>query len=71
MGAKHSFWDWLPDILKASELHFVDSSYLNLAESLWHWGLLEDKRLVFHRYAKVQRYGSVPPVLRGPWEIID
>lgn len=71
MELRHSFWDWVPMMLRAQELHLVDSSYLNLAESLWSLGLLEGTRLVFHRYAKVQRYGSVPPVLRGPWEIID
>jgi hypothetical protein len=70
MRGMPSFWDWVPMMLRAEELHLVDSSYLNLAESLWSLGLHEGTRLVFHRYAKVRRFGSVPPVLHGPWEMI-
>jgi hypothetical protein len=68
---KNSFWDWLPHILSASELHFVDSSYLNLAESLWAIGLLPNTELHFHAYAKKRVYQSVPPILRGPWKIYE
>lgn len=65
-----SFWDWLPDILSAAELHFVDSSYLNLAESLYAMGFLRNTKLVFHYYIKFKLHGSVPPVLRAPWQIL-
>ena len=66
------FWDWLPDILAATELHFIDSSFLNLAESLWHKGLLPNTRLVWHRYAKRYPVGeSGGPTVQAPWEIFD
>lgn len=65
-----SFWDWMPSILSASELHFVDSSYLNLAESLYAIGLLRDTKLVFHSYAKLRIAREKYPVLRAPWEIL-
>ncbi len=65
-----SFWHWLPSILIASELHFVDSSYLNLAESLYGIGLLRGTKLVFHKYAKVKAFGSSPPTLRAPWIVL-
>lgn len=69
-----SVWDWIPEICSASELHLVDSVYLNLAESLYTLGYLRNTRLVFHRYAKVNVHGavppSVPPVLKAPWEIL-
>ncbi len=67
---RDSFWDWLPEIFSASELHFVDSSFLNLAESLYALGFLRSTRLVFHRYAKQRVHHSIPPVLRAPWEIL-
>lgn len=67
---KPNFWDWLPEIYSASELHFVDSSYLNLAESLYFLGLLRDTRLVFHSYAKKRIHISTPPILKAPWEIL-
>jgi hypothetical protein len=66
-----SFWDWVPDILAAQELHFIDSAFLNLAESLWGLKLLNSTKLVFHKYAK--RYpvnGGLWPQLRGPWEVL-
>lgn len=65
-----NFWDWMSEICSASELHFVDSSYLNLAESLYFLGLLRDTRLVFHSYAKKRIHISTPPILKAPWEIL-
>lgn len=65
-----SFWDWLPEIVSARELHCVDSSYLNLAESLYAAGHLRGTQLVFHSYPKIQLHGSVPPVLRAPWTVL-
>jgi hypothetical protein len=65
-----SFWDWVDAICSASELHFVDSAYLNLAESLYVLGFLRETRLVFHYYAKHKKYGAIPPTLRAPWEIL-
>lgn len=66
-----SFWDWLEPVCMAAELHFIDSAYLNLAESLYALGFLRDTKLVFHRYVKVAKHNSVPPVLRAPWVILD
>jgi hypothetical protein len=61
------FWDWLPELRAAEELHFIDSAFLNLADLLWCRGLLPNvKRLAFHDYAR--RTG--PPELRAPWEIL-
>jgi hypothetical protein len=62
-----SFWDWLPEILRARELHFIDSSFLNLADILWTLGLLNETRLVWHKYARK----SEPPTVRAPWEILQ
>ncbi len=66
-----SVWDWLPEILSASALHFVDSCFLNLAESLYQLGYLRQTRLVFHAYAKKKKFNSVPPILRAPWDIYE
>lgn len=66
-----SILDWLPDIYSARELHFIDSSFLNLAESLYAMGFLRDTKLVFHRYAKVYPGKAKWPVLRAPWLIFD
>lgn len=63
--------DWLPEILGARELHFIDSSFLNLAESLYALGYLRNTRLVFHRYAKVYPGPARWPALRAPWEILE
>lgn len=66
-----SFWDWMPEIFAAAELHFVDSSYLNLAESLYAMGHLRNTRLVFHSYAKRNIHSfAVPPILRAPWTVL-
>jgi len=61
-----SFWDWLPEILRARELHFIDSAFLNLADTLWTMGLLNETRLVWHKYARP----TEPPTVRAPWEIL-
>lgn len=71
MGRRNSFWDWLPEMLSASQLHLVDSSYLNLAESLWALGLMNNTELYFHAYAKKKAFGSVPPILKGPWVVYE
>lgn len=65
-----SFWNWLPEILSARELHCVDSAYLNLAESLYATGHLRNTKLVFHSRPKIRLHNSVPPVLRAPWTIL-
>jgi hypothetical protein len=66
-----SILDWLPDIYAAKELHFIDSSFLNLAESLYAMGFLRDKSLVFHKYAKAYPGKSRWPVLRAPWMVFE
>lgn len=51
-------------IYRATEIHCIDSSMLNLAD------LMETpycKRFVFHRYARK----GLPPKLKKNWEIID
>lgn len=60
------FWDWLPLVRAAEELHFIDSAFLNLAESLWFKGWLSARRLVYHAYARP----TATPILRGPWEVL-
>lgn len=66
-----SILDWLPEIFAARELHFIDSSFLNLAESLYAMGFLRDTHLCFHQYAKVYTGAAKWPVLRAPWRIFD
>lgn len=63
---RESALDWLPEIFSAAELHFIESSYLQLAESLYAMNVLKDARMVFHRYAKTGR----PIELRAPWETL-
>lgn len=70
IDGRPSFWDWLPEILAAKELHVIDSSYLNLIESLWHIGAIKAK-MVWHFYARrYDKYGGDIPTVRGPWEIL-
>lgn len=71
VNKRPSILDWLPDIYAAKELHFVDSSFLNLAESLHAMGALRDTTLVFHRYAKQYPGASRWPELRAPWRIFE
>ncbi len=53
----------------ATEIHCIDSSFLNLAEGMHAQGWLRAKRFVWHKYA---RPGGCPPqALRAPWEIIE
>lgn len=59
--------DWLPEMLSARELHFIDSSFLKLAESLHAMGALPGTTLIFHKYVK----GTSGPELRGPWKIFS
>jgi hypothetical protein len=61
-----SFWDWMPEIMGSAELHFIDSGYLNLVDSLWAAGFLRGTKLVWHKYAR----NSDPPEIRAPWKII-
>ncbi len=60
---QHPFRMWLGSVLGATELHFVDSAFLNLAESLYGIGFLRNTKLYFHEYAKLGQ----PPTLRAPW----
>jgi len=71
INKRPSILDWMPEILAAKELHFIDSSFLNLAESMHAMGVLPNTALVFHRYAKQYPGHSRWPELRGPWRIID
>lgn len=66
---RSSIWDWLPELLSARELHFIDSFFLNLADLLWYHGYLRDIKLVFHRYAKSYN-GARWPMLKAPWRIV-
>lgn len=70
-GQYESILDWIPELLGAKELHFIDSAFLNLAESLFALGELRHTRLVFHRYAKKYPGEARWPMLRAPWEVIE
>lgn len=63
-----SILDWLPEMFAASEIHFIGSAFLHLAESLHALGALPGTTLVYHKYAKP---GKTHPVLRAPWRIFD
>jgi len=63
--------DWLPEILGANELHFIDSAFLNLAESLYAMGRLRNTQLFFHRYAKTYPGPARWPTLHAPWKVVD
>lgn len=71
INKRRSILDWLPDIFAAQELHFIDSAFLNLAESLYAVGALPNTTLVFHRYAKAYPDNARWPELRAPWQIIN
>jgi hypothetical protein len=61
--AQHIFWN-VSALQRATEIHVVNSSFLNLAESL----PLCAKRLVVHNYARIDRAGI--PTLRKHWEVL-
>lgn len=70
IGDRPSFWDWMPEILSAKELHCIDSSYLNLIDSLWFAGFIK-ARMVWHYYGRrYDKHGGHIPQIRGPWEIL-
>lgn len=59
---------WLPEIFYADEVHVINSSFLNLVESLTH----VPARLVFHRYARPWvEAGPNCPTLLKPWVVLD
>lgn len=63
-----SFWGWLKEIYQASEIHVIDSSVLNLVESLK--GV--SAKLFFHRYARPMVVdGANYPTLFSDWKILD
>jgi len=67
---RNLFWDWLPEVLASSELHFIDSAFLNLAESLYGLGYLRNTKLVWHKYSRnYSRTG--PPMMKAPWFIFQ
>lgn len=71
VNKRTSILNWLPEMFAAKELHFIDSSFLNLAESLHAMGALPNTTLVFHRYAKRYTGKSRWPELRAPWRIFE
>lgn len=71
INKRPSILDWMPEILASKELHFIDSAFLNLAESMHAMGVLPNTALVFHRYAKQYSGHARWPELRAPWRIID
>lgn len=66
-----SILDWLPEVFAARELHFIDSAFLNLAESLYAMGYLRDTALCFHKYAKQYPGKAKWPELRAPWRVFE
>jgi hypothetical protein len=71
---RNNFWDWLPEIRGAKEIHCIDSSYLNLVDSMWYKKMLQpDVKLVWHWYARPlgkSAHDSGSPAYRAPWEIL-
>lgn len=66
-----SILDWLPDMFSSKELHFIDSAFLNLAESLWAVGALTNTDMIFHQYVKYYPGKARWPELRGPWRVFQ
>lgn len=67
-----SIWDWLPKILQAREIHAIDSSVLNLVESIWGLETRGGGNLFFHRYARpLVSGGANYPTLFKPWKVLD
>lgn len=63
-----SIWDWMTCIYYAEQIHAIDSSVLNLVESLRN----VKAKLFFHRYArKMVPEGANYPTLMKPWTILD
>jgi hypothetical protein len=60
--------DWIPEMVSAQELHFIDSSFLTLAESLYATGALAGTNLIFHKYARPNR---IDQERRAPWKVFE
>lgn len=58
---------WVPAIVGASEIHCIDSAFLNLVESLD----LGSKPLFFHKYARRHPDERLYPTLRRTWTILE
>ncbi len=71
IAPRPSILDWLPEVLAAKELHFIDSAFLNLAESLFALGHLKNTALCWHKYAKRYPGKAKWPVLRAPWRTFE
>lgn len=61
-------FDYCTVIERATEIHVIDSSFMNLIECLPYSN--PDQRLYLHRYARVTE-GCNTPVLKKPWAMIS
>lgn len=66
IGKRKTIFDWMLPISKAKEVHCIDSSVLNLVESMWANGYLSGKTRL-HYHAAVRK--SDPPTLLAPWRV--
>lgn len=63
-----SIFDFLGVIEKASEVHCIDSSFMNLIDCIQ----LRQDNLYFHKYVKIHLVGEGgTPTLKLPWKIIE
>lgn len=63
-----SIFEWMWHIAKAREVHCIDSSVMNLVESMWANGYLSSgAKLFYHRDVR-PTYG---PTLMAPWRIVE
>jgi hypothetical protein len=63
----HCIFDWLGVIRGAAEIHCIDSSFLNLVESMSEDG----KPLFWHLYAQRQPESRFHPTVRRPWRVLE
>jgi len=61
-----SIFNWMRPLSRAKEVHCIDSSVLNLVESMWANGYFDcGTELFFYPGARA----SVPPTMLAPWNV--
>lgn len=67
-GIKKNALDWMPYLQRATEIHCIDSAFLNLVESMNACNYLNPRTKLFF-YRAVRK--TPPPTLMAPWMIME
>lgn len=64
-----TIFDWRLSLIRAKEIHCIDSAVLSLVETMWACGDFgpQRPRLFFHKNVRKTH----PPTMLAPWEVVE